>query len=162
MNQVIDITQLLAETNARETSMIEFKHLSAAAETTRNARVLLDKALSDAELMSDLVEAAFEVSKDCMLGFDAVIAETVRKDPEGEISNSMIGHLESKGVSTANAHMKLYRAMSDRLVLCEIMEGIFDDSSCDFDNALSETIRNEPEGPLAKALLFSLEERGFV
>ena len=97
MNQVIDITQLLAETNARESTMIEYKHLSAAAETTRNARVLLDKALSDAELMSDIIEAAFDKSKACMKAVDDGIAETIRNEPEGPLAKALLFSLEERG-----------------------------------------------------------------
>ena len=97
MNQVIDITQLLAETNTRETSMIEFKHLSAAAETTRRARVLLDKALTDAELMSDIIEAAFDRSRECTLAVDAGIADAIRSNPDGELAKALLFSLEERG-----------------------------------------------------------------
>ena len=86
MDNVFDFNALLAEANRRDSQM-EYPTLDKAKQTCKRVETLLQMALEDKELMSDIIEVCFDGRS--AMEFDDSITEAVRNEPNGSIAQAL-------------------------------------------------------------------------
>ena len=97
MNNVFDFNALLKKTNERDDFPmpgLERRNLDAAMNQCSRVDSLIGMACDDLDLMSDIIEVAFDSGKEKAREFDAGIAEHIKANPEGRIAQVLKAALQ--------------------------------------------------------------------
>ena len=86
MDNVLDFNALLAEANRRDSQM-EYPTLDKAKQTCKRVETLLQMALEDKELMSDIIEVCFDGRS--AMEFDDAVTDAIKNDPDGSIAQAL-------------------------------------------------------------------------